>query len=226
MPYWICEVCNNENLYTLDTCEVCGEKGLSEEIQRARALALKEEQEEKRRREEAEKEEARRKKQEEKEKRLEKYKQKVAIILNGFVNCSKVCFVSMNSLILFGIGYLLVTCFVLGGVDATRIYLENILKNFMLLVTEFSLIDNIPNGIEAFLELAIQFVRVIIMRLSILMGVFLKNILDMISSILYFFNIFSEDSVIRKLLEIVINNIVAFREIIGTKIYEIISAYF
>ena len=107
MPYWICEVCNNENLHTLDNCELCGEKGASEAIQRARTLALEEEKEAKRLQEEAEKEakrlqeeaekEAERRRiEEEKERKLENYKRRVAFLLNNFIRVSKIFFMFLK----------------------------------------------------------------------------------------------------------------------------------
>lgn len=41
MAYWICDICNNENLHTLNICEVCGERGNPKALEAARKESIK-----------------------------------------------------------------------------------------------------------------------------------------------------------------------------------------
>ena len=132
----------------------------------------------------------------------------------------------MNGAILLSIGYLLVNCLIVGGVDATRVYLQETLNNFIVLISDVSIISNGVHSIEAFQFFGAQFLEVMLERISLLLTVLFENVSAIIIAIVSFFDIFSEESAIRKLLELVLNNVVAFYQIVEEQIMEVIENYF
>lgn len=220
MAYWICDICNNENLHTLNICEVCGERGNPKALEAARKESIKD-------REKIL--EAAIKAKKDAEKRKRKIKQQ--ILFNGLESFfMKYCFliykvgVYLSVLFLFfcflSVVFIVVYYSLFADTEIRYSYLWNIESNIKIMFNKEDIISNalVPfrfhasffgNIAEYFVNMIVNFVMDLKKKgFALFLTVFARSKWDFLfQSFVYFFDFKCVNNPFRKLVVCIFKNL-------------------